>query len=41
MMVGADNWLESMEVFFWLDEYKYDRWLGLIVPEKRGLGPHN
>lgn len=31
MLVGADNWLESMEVFFWLDEYKYDRWLGLDI----------
>ena len=34
MMVGTDNWLESMEVFFWLDEYKYDRWLGLDLCPK-------
>ena len=34
MMVGTDNWLESMEVFFWLDEYKYDRWLGLDLLPK-------
>lgn len=34
MMVGTDNWLESMEVFFWLDEYGYDRWLGLDLCPK-------
>lgn len=34
MMVGTDNWLESMEVFFWLDEYHYDRWLGLDLLPK-------
>jgi sugar phosphate isomerase/epimerase len=34
MMVGTDNWLESMEVFFWLDECKYDRWLGLDLCPK-------
>lgn len=34
MMVGTDNWLESMEVFFWLDEYKYNHWLGLDLCPK-------
>lgn len=34
MMVGTDNWLESMEVFFWLDELLYDGWLGLDLLPK-------
>jgi xylose isomerase len=34
MMVGTDNWDESMEVFFWLVEYRYDRWLGLDLLPK-------
>ncbi len=34
MMVGSDNWIESMEVFFWMDEYKYNGWLGLDLLPK-------
>ncbi len=29
MMVGTDNWNESAEVLFWLDEFKYDKWFGI------------
>ena len=34
MIVGSDNWNDSAEVFFWLDEFKYDRWLGLDLMPK-------
>ena len=34
MLVGSDNWNETAEVFFWLIEYKYDRWLGLDLLPK-------
>jgi xylose isomerase len=34
MIVGSDNWTESMEVFFWLEQLKYDRWLGLDLMPK-------
>jgi sugar phosphate isomerase/epimerase len=34
MMVGTDNWQDSMEVFFWLEEYKYKGWLGLDLLPK-------
>ena len=29
MIVGTDNWLETMEVFYWLDKLNYKGWLGL------------
>jgi len=38
-MVGADNWNQTMEVFFWLDEYKYDHWLGLDLCPKSEYTP--
>jgi len=34
MMVGTDNFYETMEVFYWLDRYKYNRWLGLDLLPK-------
>jgi len=34
MIVGSDNWNDSAEVFFWLDEFKYDHWLGLDLMPK-------
>jgi xylose isomerase len=34
MIVGSDNWTESMEVFFWLEQLKYDHWLGLDLMPK-------
>ena len=33
-IVGSDNWWETMEVFFWLEEFGYDRWLGLDLLPK-------
>lgn len=27
-LVGSDNWNQSAEVFFWLDELKYEGYLG-------------
>lgn len=29
LMVGSDNWNETMEVFFWLEEFQYKGYLGL------------
>ena len=34
MMVGTDNWNETAEVLFWLDEYDYQGWLGLDLLPK-------
>lgn len=33
-MVGSDNWNQSAEVFFWLDEFNYDGYLGLDLLPK-------
>ena len=33
-MVGSDNWNQSAEVFFWLDEMKYEGYLGLDLLPK-------
>lgn len=29
LMVGMQNWLETLELLWWLDELKYDGWFGL------------
>lgn len=34
MIVGTDNWMESMEVFFWLEMLGYKHWLGLDLMPK-------
>jgi len=34
MMVGSDNWWQTAEVFFWLEEYDYKYWLGLDLLPK-------
>ncbi len=34
MIVGTDNFYESMEVFYWLKRYAYDKWLGLDLMPK-------
>lgn len=39
LMVGTDNWNQTMEVFFWLDEFKYDHWLGLDLCPKSEYTP--
>ncbi len=34
MIVGTDNFYETMEVFYWLKRYGYDKWLGLDLMPK-------
>jgi len=34
MIVGTDNFFESMEVFYWLKRSDYNRWLGLDLMPK-------
>lgn len=34
MIVGTDNWMESMEVLFWLEMMGYKGWLGLDLMPK-------
>jgi len=36
MMVGTDNYFETMEVFYWLKRFNYDRWCGLdFMPKNK------
>jgi xylose isomerase len=34
MIVGTDNFYDTMEVFFWLKRHNYDKWLGLDLMPK-------
>ena len=34
MIVGTDNFYESMEVFYWLKRFDYGKWLGLDLMPK-------
>ena len=34
MIVGTDNFYESMEVFYWLKRFDYRKWLGLDLMPK-------
>lgn len=34
MMVGTDNFHETMEIFYWLLRYKYNKWLGTDLMPK-------